>query len=195
MTGSIKAVTGTTMNDETQAAPTPPSPWVCRFSALIPEGGRVLDLACGRGRHSRYLAEKGFRVTAVDQDEAVLAALAGVPGITPLCADLEDKAWPLGVEQFSGIIITNYLWRPLVPMVLASLEVGGVLIQETFMVGNEYFGRPRSPAYLLRPGELLEVARQRLTVVAFEQGEVAQPRQSVIQRLCAVRGQVGKLPE
>ncbi len=178
------------MNEDYQ----PASPWVQRFAPLIVPGGTVLDVACGSGRHSRYLAGLGFDVLAVDKDEAALASLAGVPGIRTLQADLEAKAWPLGVRQFDAIVVTNYLWRPLFPMLLASVSDRGVLVFETFMVGNEAFGRPHNPAFLLRPGELLEVISRRLSPVAFEQGEVESPRPAMLQRLCAVRLGVGKLP-
>lgn len=171
------------MNEDYQ----PASPWVQRFASLIVPGGTVLDVACGSGRHSRYLAGLGFEVLGVDKDEAALAELAGVPGIRTLQADLEDKAWPLGGRLFDAIVVTNYLWRPLLPMLLASVSDQGVLIFETFMVGNEAFGRPHNPAFLLRPGELLEVTSRRLVPVAFEQGEVHSPRPAMVQRLCAVR--------
>lgn len=174
--------------------PLPPSPWVRRFASLIVPGGTVLDIACGSGRHSRYLAGLGFDVLAVDKDEAALAELAGVPGIRTLQADLEDKAWPLGGRQFDAIVVTNYLWRPLFPMLLASVSDQGVLIYETFMVGNEAFGKPQNPAFLLRPGELLDVTARRLTPVAFEQGEVQIPRPAMVQRLCAVRRGPTPLP-
>lgn len=171
-----------------------PSAWVSRFASLIAPGGSVLDLACGHGRHARYLAGLGYQVTAVDKDEEALASLAGVPGVTTLLADVEDKAWPLGGRMFDGIVITNYLWRPLSSILLASLAEKGVLIHETFMVGNEAFGKPHNPAFLLRPGELLDVTRQRLATVAFEQGEVALPRPAMVQRICAIRGPVTLLP-
>lgn len=172
----------------------PPSDWVTRFATLIRPGGKVLDLACGRGRHARFLAEQGFQVVAVDKDEEALATMAGIPGIRTVQADLENRPWPVFGELFTGIIVTNYLWRQLVPMMFSSLEVDGVLIQETFMLGHERFGKPSNPTFLLRPGELLETARQRLTVIAFEQGEVKHPRPAIMQRLCAVRGGVGQLP-
>lgn len=169
-----------------------PSPWVCRFAPLIVPDGVVLDLACGAGRHARYLAGLGHQVEAVDKDEALLAGLAGVPGIHTTCADLEDKAWPFGGRVFSAIVVTRYLWRPLFPLLLANLDEGGVLIYETFMVGQEKFGKPSNPAFLLRPNELLDVTRLRLTPVAFEQGEI--DGAAMLQRLCAVRGPVTKLP-
>ena len=173
------------MNED--CLPLPASDWVRRFAPLIVPGGTVLDLACGAGRHSRYLAGLGLGVLAVDKDEAALADLDGVPGVRTLQADLEDKAWPLGGRLFDAIVVTNYLWRPLFPMLLASMSEQGVLIYETFMVGNEAFGKPHNPAFLLRPGELLEVTGRRLVPVAFEQGEVASPRPAMVQRLCAVR--------
>lgn len=171
-----------------------PSAWVRRFAPLITAGGSVLDLACGRGRHARYLAGLGFRVEAVDRDAEALAGLAGVPGVETRQADLEGGPWPYFGRGFDGIVVTNYLWRPLMPQVLNALEEGAVLIYETFMAGNERFGRPSKPEFLLRPSELLEMVRRRMTVVAFEQGEVAQPAPAMVQRLCAVRDLPGKLP-
>ncbi|MDP2825151.1 MAG: class I SAM-dependent methyltransferase [Sulfuritalea sp.] len=164
------------------------SDWVRRFSSLITAGGSVLDLACGQGRHSLMLAERGYRVEAVDRDAEALAGIAAkAPGIVTRVADLEGGPWPYHGCAFDGIVVTNYLYRPLLPMLLNALNVNGVLIYETFMVGNERFGKPSNPAFLLRPGELLDVVRRRLTVVAFEQGEVNAPRPAVVQRLCATR--------
>ncbi len=165
-----------------------PSSWVRRFVALIPPGGRTLDLACGGGRHARLLAALGHEVDAVDRDAAALGALADVPRVTVCVADLEGRAWPYPGCKFSGIVVANYLHRPLLPRLLASLESDGVLIYETFMAGNERFGKPTNPAFLLRPDELLELVRGELAVVAFEQGEIATPRAAVVQRICAVRG-------
>ena len=171
-----------------------PSPWIRRFADLIPRG-EVLDLACGRGRHARLLAGLGYRVEAVDRDEAVLASLAGVDGVSVRQADLENGPWPYYGRAFEGIVVANYLHRPLVPHLLSGLAEGGVLIYETFMVGNERFGKPTDPAHLLRTGELLDLVRNRLTVVAFEQGEVGKPWPAVVQRLCAKRGREFRLPE
>lgn len=170
-----------------------PSSWVLRFAAQIVTGGNVLDLACGQGRHSRYLASLGYRVEALDRDEEALAGLAGVPGITARHADVEGGPWPYHMHRFDGIIVTNYLHRPLLPLLINALSEGGVLIYETFMVGNERFGKPSNPHFLLRPGELLEVVRRRLHVVAFEEGEVDSPHPAVVQRLCATRGATLKI--
>jgi SAM-dependent methyltransferase len=169
-----------------------PSAWVRRFAPLIRHDGRVLDLAAGSGRHTRLLIDMGFRVTAVDRDTAALRQCAG-----ERCAvhaiDLESGAlWPLG-GGYDGIVVTNYLYRPLLAPLAASLAAGGVLIYETFALGNERFGRPANPDHLLRPGELL-LACAALAVVAFEQGEVDHPRPAVIQRIAAVNGPIGRLP-
>jgi SAM-dependent methyltransferase len=164
-----------------------PSPWVVRFTPLIPAGGWVLDLACGRGRHARYLAGQGYRVKAVDQDEEALAALAGIPGIETCQQNLESGEWPYFGQTFDGVVVTNYLYRPLFPRILSLLDENSVLICETFMEGNELLGKPENPAYLLRKDELLEAVRGRLNVVAFEQGRVEMPRPAMIQRMCAAR--------
>lgn len=172
-----------------------PSAWVRRFAPLIPAGGRVLDLACGGGRHTRFLAGLGFPVEAVDRDVEALAALQGIDGVTTRQADLEGGPWPYYNFAFDGIVVTNYLFRPLLPLMINALAEGGVLIYETFMEGNDRFGKPANPAFLLRSGELLEVVRRRLTVVAFEQGEIERPRPAMIQRLCANRRLSSPLPE
>ncbi len=173
-----------------------PSNWVRRFAPLIPAGGDVLDLACGRGRHTRLLTALGYCVEAVDRDVTALAKLQDLPGVTTRECDLEGGPWPYHGRAFDGIVITNYLWRPLMPMLLNLLAEGGVLIHETFMSGNELIGKPSNPKYLLRSGELLEIVmRKHFTVLAFEQGEVELPRPAVIQRICARRGRPVSLPE
>lgn len=165
-----------------------PSPWILRWAQLIAPGGAVLDLACGRGRHARVFAARGHAVLALDRDPEALAALAGTPGIEPLYADLEDGSpWPLGAQRFAGIVVANYLYRPLFPALAAALAEGGVLLYETFAVGNERYGRPSNPHFLLRPAELLDAFYPQLSVIAFEQGRVRQPKPAVIQRLCAIR--------
>jgi len=147
----------------------------------------VLDLACGGGRHARYLAAGGYTVDAVDRDPLALGALARVAGVRPLIADVEGAPWPYGQRVWDGIVVTRYLHRPLFATLIASLDEAGVLIYETFMIGNERFGRPSNPDFLLRPNELLTAFGNDLVVVAFEQGEVALPKPAVVQRLCAVR--------
>jgi SAM-dependent methyltransferase len=164
------------------------SPWVQRYAPLIP-GGAVLDLACGTGRHARHLAGLGHSVVAVDRDPEALALAAG-QDISTSAIDLEEEgaAWPFGVERFAGIVVTNYLHRPLIAHMLASLAPNGVLIYETFADGNAQFGKPSNPAFLLQPGELLEWARAHgLRVVAFEDGVVDTPKAAMVQRLCAVK--------
>ncbi len=174
--------------------PAEPSPWVARFAPLIPAGGDVLDLACGNGRHARLLAGLGHRVEAVDRDAAALAALAGVANVTTRQTDLEGGPWPYHGSGFDGIVVSRYLWRPLFPLLFGALREGGVLIYETFMVGQELCGKPENPAHLLRIGELLELVRNRLTVVAFEQGEFAGEKPQVLQRICARRGRPPRMP-
>jgi SAM-dependent methyltransferase len=154
---------------------------------LVPAEGRVLDLACGNGRHAGLLAALGYHVEAVDRDPEALANLAGIERIKTRQADLEGGPWPFHADVFDGVVVANYLYRPLLPTLLRVLAPQGVLIYETFMVGNERFGKPSNPAFLLRPGELLDLVKNKLAVVAFEQGEVAVPRQAMVQRLCAVR--------
>ena len=175
------------MNTQLQHEALAPSAWVCRFARLIAAGGTVLDLACGQGRHARHLAGLGYRVEAVDRDSAALAALAGVDGVVTRCADLEGAPWPCGVARFDGIVVVNYLHRPLTAALLDALRPGGVLICETFALGNEKLGRPSNPEFLLRPGELLQWVGGRLNVLAFEQGLVESPKPAVVQRICAVQ--------
>ena len=167
--------------------PTETSAWVRRFMPLVAPGGTVLDYACGGGRHARLFAARGFRVVAVDRNAEALATLEGVPRIESRCEDLEDGPWPLVDEVFDAVVVTNYLFRPRFADLLACVAPGGVLIYETFMLGNERFGRPSSPEFLLRPGELLGCLGTGFTVLAFEQGVVERPKAAVVQRVCAVR--------
>jgi SAM-dependent methyltransferase len=166
-----------------------PSAWVRRFASLIPPGGEALDLACGGGRHTRLLAGLGYRVEAVDRDAAALGELASLDGVTVRETDLEGGPWPYGGRTFSGIVVTNYLFRAHFPALLAALATPGVLIYETFMVGNERCGKPSNPDFLLRSQELLDWAKESgLRVVAFEEGYVDLPKPAMVQRLCALRG-------
>lgn len=166
---------------------TTPSLWVVRWADRVAAGGRVLDLACGNGRHSRFFAARGHPVEAVDRDPAKLAALAGIPGISTRCADLEAREWPYPGDQFAGIVVVNYLYRQLFPHLLAALATGGVLIYETFAAGNERYGRPSNPAFLLAPGELLDVVNGRLRVIAYEDRYVSEPKPAMVQRICATK--------
>ena len=160
-----------------------PSPWVQRWSHLVPDGARVLDVACGSGRHVRWFAQRGCQVTGVDRDAAALAPLHAHAEI--VVADIENAAWPLAGRSFDAVVVTNYLWRPLLPTLVASLAAPGVLLYETFAQGQETVGRPSNPAFLLEPGELLSMARG-LHVVAYEHGFLDAPERFV-QRLVAVR--------
>jgi len=160
-----------------------PSDWVVRWAPLI-KYGSVLDVACGSGRHANFFLSRNLKVVAVDREPQQ------IPGVRFIQADLENGSpWPLPGERFEGIVVTNYLHRPLMNILHQSLAEGGVLIYETFMLGNEKFGKPSNPEFLLRPGELLEAFRD-LTIKGFEEGEVRDPKPAMIQRLCAV--QAGK---
>jgi SAM-dependent methyltransferase len=187
-------------------SPSPPSDWVVRWAGLLPPAATVLDVACGHGRHTLWLARAGHRVTAVDRDPALLAPLAGCA--TLLAADLEAESWPLPGQRFDAVLVTNYLWRPLFASLLAAVAPGGLLIYETFAQAHAALGRPRRPEFLLRPGELLDVLRpaaphagtagstapcpsETWHVVAFEEGRLAArgdvPEREV-QRVVARRG-------
>lgn len=169
-----------------------PSRWILRFAHLVPPGGPVLDLAAGGGRHSRFFLERGHPVLAVDRDAAALRAI-GLARLTWLEADLESGPWPLENRRFAGVVVTNYLHRPLLPRLVAAVEEGGALLYETFAQGNEALGRPRNPDFLLQPGELIQAVRPDLAIVAYEQGRIEQPRPAVIQRIAAVRGEAPRL--
>jgi len=168
-----------------------PSPWVVRWARLIAPGAPVLDVACGGGRHTRWLAARGHPVTAVDRDGAALAALAaesvGGGPVELVEADLENAPWPLPGRRFGAVVVTNYLWRPLMPALLASVADGGALIYETFAAGNETVGKPSRPDFLLRPGELLAAcAAPHWRVAAYEDGFFSAPDRFV-QRIAALR--------
>jgi SAM-dependent methyltransferase len=162
-----------------------PSHWVARHAHLIPAGGRALDLACGNGRHARYLRTLGHDVVAVDIDLKGVRDLAATSGVQLLQADLEGEDWPFQAGQFDAIVVSNYLHRPHFPHLISSLAPDGLLIFETFAAGNEKYGRPRNPDYLLQPNELLDAFANELEVIAYEQREVSEPRPAVRQRICA----------
>lgn len=166
----------------------PASPWVIRFADLIKPSGRVLDLAAGHGRHSRFMVSRGFTVTAIDIDASALADF-GSHEVEVIERDLESEPWLFDPATYDGIVITNYLHRPLFPDLAEALAPDGVLIIETFGAGNEEFGRPRNPDFLLQPGELLEAFSGRLNIVAYEHGIEHTPRSAVRQRLCAVKAE------
>jgi SAM-dependent methyltransferase len=169
-----------------------PSRWVIRFAPMIVSGARVLDLACGAGRHARLLAGTyGATVLAVDRDPAALENLKHVANVETRCVDLEAETWPLQGETFDAVIVTNYLWRPRFDDVLALIASDGVLIYETFAAGNEAFGKPSRADFLLQPNELLARVRNRLQIVAFEQGRVESPKAAVVQRIVAVGAERG----
>ncbi len=163
------------------------SPWVRRFASQIPKAGTVLDLACGGGRHSLLLAEMGYSVLAVDQNIAEIEK-ADNPLIRSKALNLEEEVWPLADSKFSGIVVTNYLYRPHLDRLPEILDKNGVLIYETFAQGNEQFGKPSNPNFLLKTGELLELAqRHGLKVLAYEDIYQGEPKPAMVQRLCAVK--------
>lgn len=163
-----------------------PSPWVARFAPLVAAGAPVLDLACGGGRHARLFLARGHPVLAVDRDPAALGELAGHPRLEVLGCDLEAAELPaIFTRRFGGIVVTNYLHRPLLAPLAAALAPGGVLIYETFARGNERFGKPSNPAFLLEEGELLRAFLGRLKIIAYEDVVLDEPRPAAVQRLCA----------
>ena len=169
------------------------SPWVQRWSHLVPAGAHVLDVACGSGRHVRWFVARGARVTAIDRDAAALAPLRSTAGgtVDVIEADIENAPWPLAGQRFDAVIVTNYLWRALWPTLVASVAEGGALICETFARGNETVGRPSNPDFLLAPGELLAVAAG-LRVVAYEDGFIESAPPRFVQRIAAVRERAGR---
>ena len=165
------------------AASGAPSPWVVRWASHLPAGSTVLDVACGSGRHLRWLAQRGLRVTGVDRDAQALDGLSDLAEV--LVADIETGPWPLQGRQFDAVVVTNYLWRPLLATLVGAVSPGGLLIYETFGAGNARFGRPSRPEFLLQPGELLQVA-QGLRVLGYEEGYLDPPPR-LVQRICARR--------
>jgi SAM-dependent methyltransferase len=167
----------------THTTASPPSPWVVRWASQLSAGSTVLDVACGSGRHVRWLAERGLRVTGLDRDAAALAGPSSLAEV--LVADIEAAPWPLPGRQFDAVVVTNYLWRPLLPTLVEAVAPGGLLIYETFGAGNARFGRPSRPDFLLQPGELLQ-ATQGLRVLGYEDGYL-EPPPCLVQRICARR--------
>ena len=171
-----------------------PSQWVVEHAPLIRKGGRVLDLACGSGRHAIWLAGQGYQVDAIDRDAQALSGLQGRPHIHTHITDLETGIWPVSDPHYAGnyqgiydgIIVSRYLFRPLLNILAAMLAPGGVLIYETFMLGNERYGRPSNPDFLLMPDELKLVYAPLLKVYAFEQGKFEEPVPAMIQRICVI---------
>ena len=182
MTCSIPTLAGALPDTHGAQAP---SSWISRFAHLVQPQGQVLDIACGLGRHMRLFHAQNHRVVGIDQSQAAIDAVANLG--QAIQADIENGPWPLPGQQFDAVVVTNYLWRPLWPQILDSVKPGGLLLYETLAQGNEAFGKPSRPDFLLRPGELLEVAHDALRVVGYEDGTLDVPRTAFVQRICAVR--------
>jgi SAM-dependent methyltransferase len=166
-------------------APAAPSRWVVAHAGLVPAGGAVLDVAAGGGRHAAFFAARGHKVAAIDRD---ISALRGLAGVEPLEADLENGSpWPLPGRRFAGVVVTNYLHRPLFETLAASVAPGGALIYETFARGNERYGKPSRPEFLLEANELISAFARTLTVVAFEHLYIDDPKPALVQRIACVR--------
>jgi len=167
--------------------PSPP-PWVTRFGRLAPDGGTVLDLACGGGRNGRWFLARGMQVTFLDRDTEGLSDLSEVPAAKIVRADLETGGpFPLAGRRFDCVVVTNYLWRGILGDILACVTPGGLLIYETFGVGNAAYGRPRNPDFLLAPGELADEVRADFDILGYEHGRRTRPSPAVIQRIAAIK--------
>ena len=161
------------------------SSWIATWAGLVPPGATVLDIAAGKGRHTRFFAGRGHRVTAVDRD---VSGLAAADTIEIIAADLEDGSpWPLAGRKFGAVVVTNYLHRALFPILFDALQPGGILLYETFMAGNERFGKPSRPEFLLNDGELLELVRGRFSVIAYEARMISEPKMAMVQRIAALK--------
>ena len=159
------------------------SSWIATWAGLVPPGVAVLDVAAGNGRHTRFFAERSHPVTAIDRE---VSGLAAADNIEVVAADLEDGSpWPLAGRTFGAVVVTNYLHRPLFPHLFAALQPGGMLLYETFMIGNERFGKPSRPEFLLNDGELLELVRDRFSVIAYEARMISEPKMAMVQRIAA----------
>jgi SAM-dependent methyltransferase len=161
------------------------SPWIKKYGKIVPQERPVLDMACGAGRHSFFMNSLGCDVVAVDINPVLKGLNDFQNNISVVTADLEQEEWPFRKEEFSGIIVVNYLWRPSFPRIIESLAPGGVLLYDTFSQGNEKFGRPRNPDYLLAPGELMSLCTDDFTIIDFHQGYMDLPAPAVRQSIAA----------
>lgn len=168
-----------------------PSKWVKKYSSLFPHPGPILDVASGGGRHTRYLLRKGYSVIAIDKNVLPLQNLK-TPLLSPVRVDLEAQApWPFKPDSFGGVVVTNYLHRPIFQNIIDSLAKDGLLIYETFARGNEKFGKPSNPNYLLKPGELIRLTLNELHILSYEDITTDQPKPARLQRICARKNTVG----
>jgi len=164
-----------------------PSVWVVTNSRYLVPNAKVLDLACGNGRHTKFLIEQGFDVTSVDINQNALNEVAKISKSRVLSADLENGEWPFAERSFDGIVVTNYLHRPQLELITNTLTDRGLLIYETFMIGNERYGKPSNPAFLLRPNELNNIFAHSMLILKSEQGHIRFPKEATVQRVCAVK--------
>ena len=176
--------------DPGHAGLTAVSPWIARFAPLAAAGGSVIDLACGGGRHGRYFLKRHHSVSFLDKSLDGVADIADAPGVEMILADLENgDPWPLDHRQFATVIVVNYLYRPILPAIVEAVAPGGILLYETFAQGNERYGRPRNPDYLLAPGELIDAVAGRLTVIAYQHGSLGDDKsRAVKQCIAAING-------
>ena len=175
-------------NDPPTHTTSVPSFWVKRFAKQIPTHATALDLACGSGRNGRWLMARGLHVTFLDRDVSAIADLAPAADAEIIKADLETGGpFPILGRQYDCVVVTNYLWRDILDDICEAVTPRGWLIYETFGVGNEVFGRPHNPDFLLRPGELAETVRDSFRIIGYEHGQREIPSPAVIQRLAAIR--------